>query len=333
MQARVAVSRYGRRTERGLLTAIGRFVGDIRTPTTKRGKIAAVTLAVVVFSLVTLLVVSGFFLSRALNPLQAGETINPTRFLQNAQSLEFQATDGTTHAGWFFPGLRGAPLLILLHGYKSSRSEVLTLATSLQQHRYNVFTFNFAGHGESPIGYTTLGGKELQELRGALTLLQARTDIDTNRIGLWGHSLGAYVALQVAPEVPGVKAVIVDSVYPSPSDLLRRELEHMGADTFPGVAGAGVLEFRVLSVFYGTPGDVAPSLNATAGLPKLFITGEDAPRLAALTRQLYNQGPGPKELVALPRSTMAAMVEEERRNYENVVVTFFSRTLPLVPGS
>jgi fermentation-respiration switch protein FrsA (DUF1100 family) len=325
----VTAPRYGRRTERGIAAALNRFLSELRNPTTRRAKIIAVALAVLVFSFVTLAVVSAFFLSRVMNPLQAGETIDPTRFLGNAQSVEFQTPDGVSRSGWFFPGLRGGPVVVLCHGYKSSRAEILTLATSLQQHRYNVFAFNFSGHGESPVGYTTLGARETQELRAAVDMLSRRGDIDTSRIGLWGYSLGAYAVVQVASELSAVKAVVVDSAYPRPAAMLRLELTHLGGDVVPLVTPLAVAEFHLLSLFYGSADDLTPTLEPTAGRPKLFITGEDTPRLAAMTQQLYAQAPGPKELTELPRTNMASMIEEERRSYENVVVSFFFRTLPL----
>jgi len=55
--------------------------------------------------------------------------------------------------------------------------------------------------------------------------------------------------------------------------------------------------------------------------------------LSEYTRALYQEAPGPKELVQLPRTNMASLVEDERRNYENLVVTFFLRTLPLVTSA
>lgn len=331
-QSTVTVPRHGRRRERGLLAGLGRLLGELRSPTTPRAKIIVVSLAVIVFSFLTLAVVGGFFLSRALNPLQAGETIDPTLFLGNTTSLEFQGPAGEPHNGWFFPGLRNAPLVVLCHGYKSSRSEILTLATSLQQHRYNVFVFNFAGHGESPIGYTTLGLRESEELRAALEMLSRRDDIDSERIGLWGYTMGAYAVLRVAPDFPRVKTLAVDSAYPSPSALLRIELGSLGAESLPLLASFAQLEFRAYSLTSGGLRDVTPELPRLSGIPKLFISGDDAPRLAALTKQLHAAAPGPKELVTLPRTNMASpsMVEEERRNYENLVVSFFLRTLPLV---
>lgn len=326
----VATTRYGRRRERNLLAAVGRLLNEVRYPTTRRAKIIVGILAVLVFSFLGLAVVGGFFLSRALMPPQGGETLDPTSVLGNAQLVQFQTREGETYTGWFFPGLRRAPVVVICHGYRSSRSEILTLATSLQQHRYNVLAFNFAGHGESPVGYTTLGYRETEELLAALEMLAARKDIDTQRIGLWGYSLGAYAVLSAAPQFPPVKAVIVDSLYPRPSDLLRLELKRLGASGFPLLSTITTLEFHLLSLLYGREPDSVEALEHLAGTPKLFIAGDDAPELAAMTRALYQQAPGPKDLQVLPRTNVPSLVEEERRNYENLVVSFFFRHLPLV---
>lgn len=310
--------------------ALGRLLSELRAPTTRQGKIIVAALAVLVFSLLSLLVVGGFFLSRVLMPLQAGETIDPTQFLGNAQTLEFQTPDGTKHNGWFFPGLRGAPVIVICHGYRSSRSEILTLATSLQQHHYNVFAFNFAGHGESPVGHTTLGYRETEELQAALQMLGARNDIDTQRIGLYGYSLGAYAALSATPTVPAVKAVVVDSAYPEPKSLLRLELTRLGADIIPLLSTTATVEFRVFSLLHRGQEEVPEALKRMTGVAKLFVAGDDAPQLAQMTQQLYDDAPGPKDLVVLPHTNMPTLVEEERRNYENLVVSFFLRHLPLV---
>lgn len=325
----MATPRYGRRRERGLAVAIGNLLNELRYPTTTRGKIIVGTLAALIFSFLSLGLVAGLLLSRALLPLQTGETIDPTSFLGNVESLSFQTPDGNSHSGWFFPGLRNAPVVVICHGYRSSRSEILTLATSLQQHRYNVFAFNFAGHGESPVGYTTLGGREAGELRAAVEMLSQRTDMDTTRIGLWGYSMGGYAVMQVASHSPRVQAIVVDSGYPSPAALLRIELHSLGADMVPLLAPLTLLEFRLTSVFFGGAPDVRDDLTRLTGVSKLFIAGDDAPRLADLTQELHAAAPPPKELVVLPRTNMASLMEEDRRNYENLVVSFFLRNLPL----
>ena len=325
----VATLRYGRRRDRGLTAALSRLFDEIRNPTTSRGRIIVVLLAALVFALLSLMVASGLFLSRALMPLKVAETTSTESFLGTAETVEFQTPDGRIHSGWFFPGLRGGPVIVLCHGYRSSRAEVMTLATSFQMHRYNVLTFNFAGHGDSPVNYTTLGNRESVELLAALEMLKSRSDVDANKVGLWGYSLGGYAVLDAAPDFPGVKAVVVDSAYSRPSNLLRRELNRLGADLIPILSTASILQFHVFSFFQPHRPGPRRSLERLGAVPKLFIVSGDAEPLGRYTQELYDAAPAPKELATLPRTSLPTLNEEERGTYENLVIRFFLQNLPV----
>jgi len=325
----VTTPRSGRRRGRGFTAALSGLLDEIRNPATGRAKIIVATLAAMAFALLSLIVASVFFLSRALMPLQAQESTSPSTFLASTENVEFITPDGKLHDAWLFPGLRDSPVIVLCHGYRSSRTEVMTLATSLQMHRYNVLAFNFAGHGDSPVGHTTLGNLESVELLAALRSLEGRNDVDISRVGLWGYSLGGYAALSAAPDFPGIKVIVVDSVYPRPANLLRREMGRLGADIIPLLGPVTTLEFHVFSLFQPGRPDPRQALPRLGGIPKLFIAGEDTPQLGQLTRELYEQAPDPKELATLPRSNLASMNEAERRTYEDLVVRFFLKHLPL----
>jgi len=328
----VTTPRYGRRRGRSFTAALSGLLDEIRNPTTGRAKVLVATLAALAFALLSLIVASIFFLSRALMPVQAQESTSPSSFLGSAETVEFTTPDGKLHDAWFFPGLRDSPVIVLCHGYRSSRTEVMTLATSLQMHRYNVLAFNFAGHGDSPVGYTTLGNLESVELLAALRSLEGRSDADISRVGLWGYSLGGYAVLSAAPDFPGVQAIVVDSAYARPANLLQRELGRLGADIIPLLGPITTLEFHIFALFQeGRPGP-PEALARLGGIPKLFIAGEDSPQLGQLTRELYEQAPEPKELATLARSNLASMTESDRRTYEDRVVRFFLQHLPLNPS-
>ncbi len=328
----MATLRYGRRRDRGLIAALSRLLDEIRSPTTSRGRFLVVTLAALALLLLSLLVASGLFLTRVLKPLRAAETVTTDSFFGTAETIEFQTPDGRSHSAWFFPGLRGAPVIVLCHGYRSNRAEVMGLATSFQMHRYNVVVFNFAGHGDSPAGYTMLGNRESAELLAALEMLKERKDVDSSHVGLWGYSLGGYAALSAAPDFPGVKAIVVDSAYERPTDLLRVELSRIGADVIPMVTPVAVLEFRVFSAFQAGRPAPRQSLERLGGVQKLFIVSEDAGPFGGYTRGLAEAAPPPKELAMLPRTNLSALNEEERRAYENLVVRFFLQNLPVNPA-
>jgi dienelactone hydrolase len=50
---------------------------------------------------------------------------------------------------------------------------------------------------------------DLQDMSSGLALLRRRTDVDTNRIAVLGHSFGGSLALLVAEYDPEIKAVVV----------------------------------------------------------------------------------------------------------------------------
>ena len=319
--------RYRRRSERGFGPALRRLLHEIRYPTTRRGKIIAGTLAGLVFAFLSLIVIGAFLLARILTPPHGGEALDVTQLIGTTQKLTFQTPNGLSHNGWFFPGVRGGPVLVLLHGYRSSRSEILALASSLQEPRYNVFVFNLAGHGESPLNRTTLGYEETTELLAALEMLAQRPDVNGKRIGLWGYSLGAHVALSAAVRFSGVKALVLDSVYAQPADMLRLELRRMNTHWVPLLSTMTQLEFRLYTFLY-PPNNPERDFDELDGVPKLFVSGRDEPGFAELTRQLFERAPPPKELALLPRTAATALRQGERSEYENRVISFFLTHLP-----
>src|SRR5207245_9480718 len=102
------------------------------------------------------------------------------------------------------------------HGYESRRGELLTLESALQDHQYNVFIFDFAAHGANA-GISTLGYREVEEVRAAVDLLAARPDLDPTRFGMWGYNLGAYAALREAENDKRMRALVLDAVCDQPA--------------------------------------------------------------------------------------------------------------------
>jgi len=156
--------------------------------------------------------------------------------------VEFSVAGLGNRRGWFFPGFRGAPTIVLLHGYESSRGELLTLVSALQDHQYNVFVFDFAAHGANA-GVTTFGYREADEVRAAIDVIAKRNDVDVTRFGLWGYNLGAYAALREAEKDPRVRALALDSVYDYPRQMVKigcRE-NRSGRISGHGEVGADVL--------------------------------------------------------------------------------------------
>ncbi|HLZ13097.1 MAG TPA: alpha/beta fold hydrolase [Candidatus Acidoferrum sp.] len=300
---------------------------ELRYPTKWYTKVFTAVVALAFFVGLATLAIAGFLVYRIVKPQRTSSEINMQTFPGRPDAVQFTVAGLGNREGWFFPGLRGAPTIILCHGYESSRSELLTLVSALQDHQYNVFVFDFAAHGANP-GMTTFGYKESEELRAAINTLAARNDVDPASFGLWGYNLGAYAALREAETDRRVRALALDSVYDEPKQMVKVEVENTGLASFPFMVRSAELSFDWLNYQHKQDPPLSKRLSATAGVPKLFIEANDQPELAELTRELFIKAPEPREQVIIPHGNFAGMGDEDKRAYENQVVMFFLTRLP-----
>src|SRR5579862_6402725 len=114
------------------------ILSEIRVPTYWYTKLIIAVVAVTFFMALFTGTISFYVLYRIVHPSVTRIEINAADFPGHPQDFSFDVPAGGQRAGWFFPGFRGAPTIVLCHGYGSSRGELLTLATSLQDRQYNV---------------------------------------------------------------------------------------------------------------------------------------------------------------------------------------------------
>src|SRR5579872_6660244 len=202
-------------------------LAELRYPTTRVSKVLSGLLALVLFCFVAVASVSGFLIYQMIRPARTPTSFDLTVMMGHPTTFSFSLAEGSTRDGWFFPGLRGAPTVVVAHGYREQRADVLTLVTALQEQQFNAFLFDFTGHGTSP-GVTTLGYKETLELRSAIQALSSRDDVDARRFGLWGEDMGGYAALEVATSDPRIAAVAVDDAYSDPRNMVQIEVKRSG---------------------------------------------------------------------------------------------------------
>jgi pimeloyl-ACP methyl ester carboxylesterase len=241
--------------------------------------------------------------------------------------VDFSVSGLGARHGWFFPGLRGAPTIMLCHGYGSSRGELLTLVSALQDHQYNVFVFDFAAHGGSN-GITTFGYRESDEVRAAVDVVAARNDVDPARLGMWGYNLGAYAGLREAENDRRIRAIVLDSVYDSPEQMVKIGVERTGLGGFPLMVRSAQVSFRWLNYKYREDPPLSIKLSTLAGVSKLFVEAADDPELGDITRQMFAKAPEPRDQIVIPHGNFVGMEDSDKRDYENRVVSFFLLRLP-----
>jgi pimeloyl-ACP methyl ester carboxylesterase len=306
------------------------ILDELRYPRRWYTKLSAVILTLVFFVALATAAIAGVLTYWIVKPQRTSSEINMASFPGRPDEIEFTVAGLKPGArkGWFFPGLRGAPTIILCHGYQSSRGELLTLVSALQDHQYNVFVFDFAAHG-SNAGLTTFGYREADEVRAAVDTIARRNDVDATRFGLWGYNLGAYAALREAEKDPRVRALVLDSVYDDPRQMVKIGVEKTGVGGFPLMVKSAQTTFEWLNYAYKSDPPVSSELKLLVDVPILFIQATDDPELGAFTRNMFLKAPEPREQAILAHGNFVNLPDEEKRTYENRVVTFFLTRLPV----
>lgn len=300
---------------------------ELRYPTRWYTKLLMALLALVFFAVLATTAIAGFLVYRIVKPQRTSSEINMASFPGRPEIVNFEVPGIGPREGWFFPGLRGAPTIVLCHGYESSRGELLTLVSALQDHQYNVFSFDFAAHGANA-GISTLGYREVEEVRAAIDLLAARNDVNPGLFGLWGYNLGAYAALREAEGDKRIRALILDSVYDQPSQMVKVGVERNGLGGFPFMIRSAQFSFEYLNYAHRDDPPLSRKLMALTGVPTLYIQAVDDPELSATTRQMFLKAPEPREQAIIAHGNFVSLNDEDKRTYENRVVTFFLLKLP-----
>jgi len=300
---------------------------ELRYPSRWYTKLLMPVLALAFFAFVAISALAGFLVYRIVKPQRSAPGISLASFPGHPEVMDFQVPEVGKREGWFFPGVRRAPTIVLCHGYESSRGELLTLVSALQDHQYNVFVFDFAAHGANT-GITTLGYREADELRKAVDTLAARDDLDPTRFGLWGYNLGAYAALRETEGDKRIHALILDSVYDDPEQMVKVGVEHNGLGKFPLMIRSTQISFGYLNNGHRNDPPLSTKLLALNGVPTLFIQALDDPELAATTRDMFLKAPEPREQAIIAHGNFVGLSDQEKREYENRVVSFFLLRLP-----
>ncbi|HYP29059.1 MAG TPA: alpha/beta fold hydrolase [Blastocatellia bacterium] len=238
--------------------------------------------------------------------------------------------DGTRLYGWWMEAGKESPTVIIFHGVKKNRTDVLRAALVLRRAGMNVLVFDGRAHGSSEGRYVTYGYNERRDAEAALDWLVSEKKIDKDRIGVAGESMGAAIALQVAAHNPGIRAVWADSPFAS---LRRVAAEFLSRVThLPNVVVTPVLWTAIQMANYRGKFDVNAinpiELAGRIKCPVTLVHGT-ADRLIATahSESIHAVLAGKKEIWFVEGARHARSARYAKREYSKRLVSFFDEHL------
>jgi pimeloyl-ACP methyl ester carboxylesterase len=129
------------------------------------------------------------------------------------EDVAFQADDGTKLHGWFVPHEAPKAVVLFCHGNGGNLTHRAEVVRDLRARTgVSVFIFDYRGYGRSE-GSPTVDGA-LADARAARTWLAKRAGLPPEKLVLFGESLGAAVAVQLAGE-GGARGLILQNAFDS----------------------------------------------------------------------------------------------------------------------
>jgi len=251
----------------------------------------------------------------------------PATYNMPFDDVEITTADGLNLVGWFVPSQNGA-VIIMQHGYKSTRKELLNEAEMMYRHGYGILLTTVRAHDHSEGEVITFGMNEVNDLEAWYQYLITRDDIDPNQIGILGNSFGGMLAIQYAAQNKNIKALVADCAFSSLNDTVSTSVEYFtDLPAFP---------FAPLIVFWAEreTGFKTEDIDTTKWIAQisprpvfLMQGGADVVISADSGQRLYDAAGEPKELWFDPELGHVQFDSERAEEFEQRVAEFFDQYL------
>jgi fermentation-respiration switch protein FrsA (DUF1100 family) len=132
------------------------------------------------------------------------------------ETVQLFAADGTRLHGWFVPATTPRGTLLFSHGNAGNIAHRLDSIRQFHSLGLNVLIYDYRGYGESE-GRPTEAGTYL-DVKAAWDYLLGERRISPQQIVIFGRSLGAAIAADLASQQPSA-GVILESAFTSVPDM------------------------------------------------------------------------------------------------------------------
>lgn len=271
----------------------------------------------------------------AMGPVTAFNESQARLTLPEAEEVQWSSEDGTNVSGWLLEPsgaepsdpaplvvfLAGGPTFVVTDAYRPYPRGIWPMPLTLLAHRgYAVLVVHYRGTSSFGADFqrVAVGTEDVADIHTGIEAVGARPDIDAERLGIIGHSHGAWIGPLAAGEGPGFQAASFAEgtanflgTYSAMPGFLNVELHE---------AMLGASPWEDLETYL----DLSPDLQTrfVENTPTLVEAGEKAAALHAhmLGKAFWRHGT-PHQVVIYPETghniaEPEVMVESMNRNLE-----------------
>ena len=252
-----------------------------------------------------------------------GRAVVPPNHLGVAhENVKFTTGDGLELEGWYVPSKNGAAV-IAFPGRNGPQAKTRMLA----RHGYGVLLFDRRGEGDSEGEPNSWGWGGEADIKAAIAYLQRRPDVDPERIGGIGLSVGGEMMIDAAAETDELAAVVSEGAG------ARSFTEDMDQDE-PAVTKytLGALMSVAKTAAVAVSSNQAPPANlkdlaAKVEQPMLLIAAPEKGVGEELNRGYAKAAGDSATLWEIPESGHVGGLKARPEEYERRVVGFFDEAL------
>jgi pimeloyl-ACP methyl ester carboxylesterase len=236
------------------------------------------------------------------------------------EDVSFETAQGLTLHAWYIPSSNGAAI-ITVHGAGSNRSTAMDEAEMLARNGYGVLMVDLEGFGDSDGRANAFGWVGARDIHAATAYLRSRGDVDPERIGGLGLSMGGEVLLQAAGESSDLKAIVAEGATGRTEDDF---------DELPNSGPMSAIHTVVGIAMKTISGEPAPpplkDMVQQIAPRNVFLIGANVQEELDMM-PMYQRLGGPSfELWLIPEERHVGGFDLHREEYEQRVISFFDRS-------
>jgi uncharacterized protein len=250
----------------------------------------------------------------------ARATVPALKLGATPEDVSFTTSDGLRLEGWFVPSRNGATVIAF-----PGRSGPQKHARMLIRHGYGVLLFDRRGEGASEGDPNSFGWVGDRDLHAAVAFLRTRADVDADRIGGMGFSVGGEMLIHAAAHSDAFRAIVSEG---ASGQSIRDGLANTG--TVDAILGDSAVT-AATAVFTST----LPPPSLKSEVPKIspnavfFVYGEKGQGGSEVkpNKGFYAAAGEPKQIWQVPNGQHIAGITTEPAEYERRVIGFFDDVL------